>query len=341
MPGTFDDSRNKERKDRGVPELNPLLNTLFCESRSGGQKIANRKAGRVQGVDLREGDEGSTGSSPGSNHTCSPWRRLLLQAPLPWFPSASLHCQQALRQLRQVRRFEEDMAAASRRHQIRSCPLACWRVAVWQQLPHSSGHIPVEKQSEPQGRVREQRDLAKERATRKWSLHWSQLEKSDQTKQWFTVLSGDEPKLATTLVGADVETGGKLWNHLNFHKLYDRNFDINSVMIYPHVQWMREAELKHGRIAMLAIVGVVVQAQSSFGHVPNQPAWTKVVAECFESPHTTFGMLQILIILGFIEGESNANMSWAGRLDHEPGDLGFDPLKLSKNEGLDMEKAQL
>ena len=34
-------------------------------------------------------------------------------------------------------------------------------------------------------------------------------------------------------------------------------------------------------------------------------------------------------------------MAWVGRLDREPGDFGFDPLKLSKKEGFDMEKAQL
>lgn len=46
-------------------------------------------------------------------------------------------------------------------------------------------------------------------------------------------------------------------------------------MTYPHVQWLRESELKHGRCAMLAIVGIF--AQQSF-HIDGYPeAGTSIV----------------------------------------------------------------
>jgi len=60
---------------------------------------------------------------------------------------------------------------------------------------------------------------------------------------WANAAPGSE-KALLTMVGADVETGnepGKPWDPLGFSKLYDRNFEFNGVMTYPHVQWLREA----------------------------------------------------------------------------------------------------
>ena len=35
--------------------------------------------------------------------------------------------------------------------------------------------------------------------------------------------------------------------------------DSQGNMVFPHVQWLRESELKHGRCAMLAVVGIFAQ----------------------------------------------------------------------------------
>merc|ERR1712224_788901 len=62
-------------------------------------------------------------------------------------------------------------------------------------------------------------------------------------------------------VGAGPEINdGEIWDPMGFSKLYDRNFDFNMAMTYPHVQWLREAEIKHGRVCMLAFTGMVVQS---------------------------------------------------------------------------------
>uniref|UniRef100_A0A7S0B535 Uncharacterized protein n=1 Tax=Pyrodinium bahamense TaxID=73915 RepID=A0A7S0B535_9DINO len=86
------------------------------------------------------------------------------------------------------------------------------------------------------------------------------LDKPTQVIEWQvdpkTPAPGSEKALAA-MVGADVETDG-VWDPLGFGKLYDRNFDFNMVMTYPHVQWLREAEIKHGRVAMMAATGSVV-----------------------------------------------------------------------------------
>mmetsp|Transcript_52169 Transcript_52169/g.117492 ORF Transcript_52169/g.117492 Transcript_52169/m.117492 type:complete len:310 (+) Transcript_52169:49-978(+) len=146
-------------------------------------------------------------------------------------------------------------------------------------------------------------------------------------------------KMFATMVGADVETGGR-WDPLNFHKLFDRNWDFNMVMVYPHVQWLREAELKHGRIAMLAFVGVLVQ--SGF-HFPGRPdvEWTEALGACCADKNARLGILQILVFIFIIEGKFYSGDMWVGMGEREAGDLGWDPLKLSRREGYDAKKVQL
>mmetsp|Transcript_65250 Transcript_65250/g.121647 ORF Transcript_65250/g.121647 Transcript_65250/m.121647 type:complete len:312 (-) Transcript_65250:55-990(-) len=146
-------------------------------------------------------------------------------------------------------------------------------------------------------------------------------------------------KMFATMVGADVETGGR-WDPLNFHKLFDRNWDFNMVMVYPHVQWLREAELKHGRIAMLAFVGVMVQ--SGF-HFPGRPdvEWTEALGACCADKNARLGILQILVFIFIIEGKFYSGDMWVGMGEREAGDLGWDPLKLSRKEGYDAKKVQL
>jgi len=128
---------------------------------------------------------------------------------------------------------------------------------------------------------------------------------------------------------------------MGFSKLYDRIFDFNMVMTYPHVQWLREAEIKHGRICMLAFVGMLVP---QFWHIPgypDQPDWTKALAECYTSKYPTLGIIQISVFAMLVEGRWFPDNAWVGMMDREPGDLGFDPLKLTKKPGADLKKLQL
>jgi hypothetical protein len=91
------------------------------------------------------------------------------------------------------------------------------------------------------------------------------------------------------------------------------------------LNWFREAELKHGRQAMLATVGLVVPefvrvpgAQFSFDAVPN-------VLDAHDALLDT-SMKQILLWVSFAEVCTLAALSNMNEFDRVPGDYGFDPL---------------
>jgi hypothetical protein len=90
--------------------------------------------------------------------------------------------------------------------------------------------------------------------------------------------------------------------------------------------WFREAELKHGRAAMLACAGMVVPefvripgAQFSFEALP------KVIDAHDALPES---MIQIFGWISFLEGCSWAALANMNEYDRVPGDFGFDPLML-------------
>jgi len=164
--------------------------------------------------------------------------------------------------------------------------------------------------------------------------------------QWFDNTTNSVPvpgsyKLALTMVGSDVETGSGVWDPMGFSKLYDRNFDFNRYMAYPHVQWLREAEVKHGRCAMLAIVGMFVQSVYQIPGYPAQADWTLALKECYDSKVGQLGVVQISLFTMIMEGKFFPAGSWIGEMDREPGDLGFDPLKLSKKPDFNLKSMQL
>jgi len=148
-------------------------------------------------------------------------------------------------------------------------------------------------------------------------------------------------KALQTMVGADVEMGDEPWDPMGFSKLYDRNFDFNMIMTYPHVQWLREAEIKHGRVCMLAFVGCVAQQFVHIPGLPVEPDWTKALAACYADKTAALGIVQISVFAMIVEGRWYSGDAWVGQMDREPGDLGFDPFKLSKKPGFDLKKLQL
>jgi hypothetical protein len=102
------------------------------------------------------------------------------------------------------------------------------------------------------------------------------------------------------------------------------------------LNWFREAELKHGRQAMLACVGLVVPEfvrvpgeQFSFDAVPN-------VIDAHDALLDT-SMKQILLWISLAEAMSLGALSNMNEFDRAPGDFGFDPLKLMPE---DPEKAK-
>jgi len=107
---------------------------------------------------------------------------------------------------------------------------------------------------------------------------------------------------------------------------------INSkVMTYPQVQW----QIKHGRVYMLASVGIVAQ---NFFHMPD---WVKTLDVVYTDRTSTLGMIQIWLFTAVMEGKYYSGDARIGQMDREPGDLGFDPLKLSKPPGFNLKEFQL
>eukprot|EP00871_Galdieria_phlegrea_P001014 jgi/Galph1/1913/GphlegSOOS_G621.1 len=76
----------------------------------------------------------------------------------------------------------------------------------------------------------------------------------------------------------------------------DVGFDPLYISDLVDIQWLRESEIKHGRICMLAALGFIVQ---EFIHLPGQGKMTPL--DMFSDPN------------------------------RKPGDFGFDPLGLGKN----------
>ena len=92
------------------------------------------------------------------------------------------------------------------------------------------------------------------------------------------------------------------------------------------IPWFREAELKHGRAAMLATLGMVVPefvripgAQFSFDAIP------RVIDAHDALPDS---MIQIFGWISFLEAVSFPALANMNGYDRMPGDFGFDPLKL-------------
>jgi hypothetical protein len=98
----------------------------------------------------------------------------------------------------------------------------------------------------------------------------------------------------------------------------------------------REVELKHGRVAMLATLGILVgenfhplfggnvdvPSVYAFQETPLQAFWPAVVA--------AIAIPEVFSVFSF--QDPSRGEQWAIREDHEPGNLGFDPLGLKPTE---------
>jgi len=124
------------------------------------------------------------------------------------------------------------------------------------------------------------------------------------------------------LTAASCQSSGLPGAETGFDPLYFSDF--------LDIKWLREAELKHGRICMLATVGYMVQ---EFVGLPAYPGYSPNPVEAFSSVPAE-GLAQIVLFMAYLEVVSNKgkfsmmDMFEDGRA---PGDLGFDPLKFGEN----------
>jgi hypothetical protein len=116
---------------------------------------------------------------------------------------------------------------------------------------------------------------------------------------------------------------------------FTNNFDI---------KWLREAEIKHGRVSMLATVGFVT---SQFVTLPMFTTLHVDDSNAAPGAVGTSAMLQIILSLGIVEVISNKgnitmDTMFTNDSDRTPGDLNFDPLNYKKKtSGPDMIKLQM
>jgi len=109
----------------------------------------------------------------------------------------------------------------------------------------------------------------------------------------------------------------------------DVGFDPLAISSFIDIKWLRESELKHGRICMLAALGFIVQ---EFAHLPGAVFSNKLATEAFGQVPSA-GLAQIFIFCGLAEfvlhkGKMTPlNMHADGAV---PGALGFDPLNMKK-----------
>lgn len=154
--------------------------------------------------------------------------------------------------------------------------------------------------------------------------------------KWFPLMNLKAPEMLDGTLAGDV----------GFDPL---NFSSSKKTLY----WMREAEVKHGRLAMLAAVGW-----------PLSELWHKNLAEFFhvdsilafgdKAPSILNGGLSntyasgilmfSIVIAGVLEGNAmnSGNVFWNSEKPegYIPGDLGFDPLGLYNKRGNDKKSMQ-
>ncbi len=103
--------------------------------------------------------------------------------------------------------------------------------------------------------------------------------------------------------------------------------------------WFREAELKHGRAAMLATVGFVVP---EFIRIPGEQFSFEAIPKVIDA-HDALpdSMIQILAWISYLEACSFAALANMGEYDRRPGDFSFDPLGLYPTDPEKQKEMQL
>ena len=126
------------------------------------------------------------------------------------------------------------------------------------------------------------------------------------------------------------EVGGQPWDPLGLANLEDAADTFPNM--FPRTQFLQEAEIKHGRMAMLAWTGVWATTPTGLGlgmHFPGapvEPDWTKALGVWASEDPSGFGF--ILALIAIAEGESvgHTGDNWRNMsTKDEPGNLGFDP----------------
>jgi len=103
--------------------------------------------------------------------------------------------------------------------------------------------------------------------------------------------------------------------------------------------WFREAEIKHGRVSMLAVLGMVVP---EFIRVPGEQFSKEALPKVIDA-HDALpdSMIQIFGWISFVETCTWGALANMNNFDRQPGDYGFDPLGLYPKDAAKQKEMQL
>lgn len=119
---------------------------------------------------------------------------------------------------------------------------------------------------------------------------------------------------------------GSLAGDEGFDPLGLSNIDDIGIDLY----WMREAELKHARVAMLAVVGSLMQELGVV--LPGMPSTSNQIEAFWQffdrNPGPIFASFIFIGIIEIFSGIAVTEGRKSG--DRAPGDFGFNPLNMGK-----------
>jgi len=130
------------------------------------------------------------------------------------------------------------------------------------------------------------------------------------------------------------EVGGEPWDPLGFGKFEDANDTFPNM--FPKSQYLQEAEIKHGRMSMLAWTGVWATHEGGMGlgmHIPGMPVesdWTKALSATIAEQPVLFAAVLAFISIGEGESVGYSGDNWRNKSTKTPGDAGFDLLGMKK-----------
>jgi len=124
------------------------------------------------------------------------------------------------------------------------------------------------------------------------------------------------------------EVGGEPWDPLSLGTMEDSADTFPNM--FPKAQYLQEAEIKHGRMSMLAWTGVWATHEGGMGlgmHIPGMPVesdWTKALSAVVAEQPALFGA--VLLFISIAEGESvgYSGDNWRNVGKKTPGDNGLD-----------------
>lgn len=104
-------------------------------------------------------------------------------------------------------------------------------------------------------------------------------------------------------------------------------FDPLNLSKFFNVKWLQESEIKHGRVCMLAFLGILVQ---EFFHLPSAQFSNPVATDAFYQVPKA-GLWQIFLFCGVAElimHKGRVSYADMHEEDSVPGQLGFNPMNL-------------